>query len=392
MSPAEAFISTIPDRLLLGSGPSPVPDRVLAALAQPTIGHLDPAFGALMEEMMERLRLTMVTDNRATLAISGTGSAGMEAMVVNFVSPGERVVCGVNGLFGERMADELARNGAIVERVVGEWGRAIDVRRLIDAVDQQTAALFVVHGETSTGVCQPLDGLAEACRANDALLLVDCVTSLGGHPLEVDAAGIDVAFSGSQKTINCPPGLAPFTVGPRAAARLFEREDRCRSWYFDLRAILAYWREDAEGASPRVYHHTAPINMLYALNEALGLLLEQGLEQRWARHERAHEALRGALEVLGLKRLAPPGEALWSLLAVTVPAGVDEAAIRRGLLFDHGIEISGGLGPLAGKVWRIGVMGIGAMPEPQARLVSALATLLEVDGTEALARLDEGWN
>jgi alanine-glyoxylate transaminase / serine-glyoxylate transaminase / serine-pyruvate transaminase len=252
MSPAESFVSTIPDRLLLGSGPSPVPDRVLAALAQPTIGHLDPAFGALMEEMMERLRLTMVTDNPATLAISGTGSSGMEAMVVNFVSPGDRVVCGVNGLFGERMADELARNGAIVERVDGEWGRAIDVRRLIDAIDPQTAALFVVHGETSTGVCQPLDGLAEACRANDALLLVDCVTSLGGHPLEIDAAGIDVAFSGSQKTINCPPGLAPFTVSPRAAARLFEREDRCRSWYFDLRAILAYWREDAEGAPPRV--------------------------------------------------------------------------------------------------------------------------------------------
>jgi alanine-glyoxylate transaminase / serine-glyoxylate transaminase / serine-pyruvate transaminase len=392
MTSARSLVSTIPSRLLLGSGPSPVPERVLAALAQPTIGHLDPAFGVLMEEMMERLRRTMLTDNRATLAISGTGSAGMEAMVVNFVSPGERVVCGVNGLFGERMADELTRNGAVVERIDGEWGRAIDVERLIDAVDQQTAALFVVHGETSTGVYQPLDGLAEVCRAHDALLFVDCVTSLGGHRLEVDAQGVDVAFSGSQKTINCPPGLAPFTVSPRAAARLFEREERCRSWYFDLRAILDYWREDTAGAPPRVYHHTAPINMIYALNEALAILLEEGLEQRWVRHERAHEALRGALEQFGLQRLAPPGEALWSLLAVTVPEDVDEAAVRRALLLEHGIEISGGLGPLAGRVWRIGVMGAGAMPEPQERLVGALATLLGVDGTDALARLDEGWN
>lgn len=340
---------------------------------------------------MERLRRTMLTENRATLAISGTGSSGMEAMVVNFVAPGDRVVCGVNGLFGERMADELGRNGAIVERVDGEWGRAIDQQRLMDAVDEQTVALFVVHGETSTGVCQPLDGLADVCRANDALLLVDCVTSLGGHRIEIDAAGVDVAFSGSQKTLNCPPGLAPFTVGPRAAERLFERDDRCRSWYFDLRAILAYWREDAVGAPPRAYHHTAPINMLYALNEALELCLEEGIEQRWVRHERAHEALRGALELLGLQRLAPPGEALWSLLAVTVPDGVDEAAVRRALLLDHGIEISGGLGPLAGRVWRIGVMGVGAMPEPQERLVTALSTLLAVDRTDALAGLDDGW-
>jgi alanine-glyoxylate transaminase / serine-glyoxylate transaminase / serine-pyruvate transaminase len=392
MTSARSLVSTIPDRLLLGSGPSPVPDRVLAALAQPTIGHLDPAFGVLMEEMADRLRRTMVTANRATLAISGTGSAGMEAMVVNFITPGERVVCGVNGLFGERMADELTRNGAIVERIEGEWGRALEVERLIDAVDERTAALFVVHGETSTGVCQPLDGLAEACHGHDALLFVDCVTSLGGQQIEIDAAGVDVAFSGSQKTLNCPPGLAPFTVSPRASTRLFEREDRCRSWYFDLRSILDYWRDETAGAPPRVYHHTAPINMIYALNESLAILLEEGLEQRWARHERAHEALRGALELLGLRRLAPSGEALWSLLAVTVPEGVDEAAVRRGLLLEHGIEISGGLGPLAGRIWRIGVMGVGAMPEPQERLVGALATLLGVDGTDALARLEEGWN
>ncbi len=382
---------SVPDRLLLGSGPSPVPERVLRALAQPTIGHLDPAFGALMEETMERLRRTMLTENKATLAVSGTGSAGMEAMVVNFVAPGEHVVCGVAGLFGERMADELTRNGAIVERVDGEWGRAIEVERLIAALDERTAALFVVHGETSTGVCQPLDGLADACRAANALLLVDCVTSLSGQRLAIDDAGVDVAFSGTQKCLNCPPGLAPFTVSSRAAERLFARSEPCRSWYFDLRAILAYWREDAEGAPPRVYHHTAPINMVYALWEALGLVLDEGLEARWARHERAHEALRSALEVLGLRRLAPDGEALWPLLAVTLPDGVDEAAVRRRLLFDFGIEISGGLGPLAGRTWRIGVMGVGAALEPQRLLVEALAELLHGDVREALARLEAGW-
>jgi len=341
---------------------------------------------------MGRLRRVMVTENRATLAISGTGSAGMETMVVNFVAPGDRVVCGVNGLFGERMADALTRQGATVERVEGEWGRAIATERLTAALDDRTAALFVVHGETSTGVCQPLDGLADACRERDALFLVDCVTSLGGQPLELDAAGVDVAFSGSQKCLNCPPGLAPFTLGERARDRLLSRREPCRSWYFDLRAILAYWREDAPGAPPRAYHHTAPINMIYALHESLGIVLDEGLPERWERHRRAHEALRAALEPLGLTRLAPPGEELSSLLAVVVPPHIDEAAARRQLLLDHGIEISGGLGPLAGRVWRIGVMGIGAAHEPQQRLLGALAEIFGVDPTDSLARLDDAWS
>jgi alanine-glyoxylate transaminase/serine-glyoxylate transaminase/serine-pyruvate transaminase len=382
----------LPVRLLLGSGPSPVPERVLRALAQPTIGHLDPAFGALMEDMMGRLRRVMVTDNRATLAVSGTGSAGMETMVVNFVAPGDRVVCGVNGLFGERMADALTRQGATVERVEAEWGRAIETERLTAALDDRTAALFVVHGETSTGVCQPLDGLADACRERDALLLIDCVTSLAGQPLELDAAGVDVAFSGTQKCLNCPPGLAPFTISERAQERLLARREKCRSWYFDLRAILAYWREDTAGAPPRAYHHTAPINMIYALHEALGIVLEEGLPERWERHRRAHEALRAALQPLGLERLAPPGEELSSLLAVTVPADIDEAAARRQLLLDHDIEISGGLGPLAGRVWRIGVMGIGAKQEPQQRLVTALAEIFNTDPTESLGLLADAWS
>lgn len=377
----------IPDRLLLGSGPSPVPERVLAALARPTLGHLDPAFGAIMEEMMGRLRAVMVTENRATLAMSGTGSAGMQTMVDNFVAPGDRVVCGVCGLFGVRMADALTRRGAEVVRVEGEWGRALELERLVAALDGGAAALFVVHGETSTGVAQPLDGLAEACRAHDALLLVDCVTSLAGHPLELDAAGIDVAFSGTQKCINCPPGLAPFTIGERAAARL----QPSPSWYFDLHAILAYWREDEAGAPPRAYHHTAPINMVYGLTEALAMVLEEGLPARWERHRRAHEALRTALGTLGFTRLASAEDALSSLLAVSVPEGVDEAAARRRLLLEHGVEVSGALGPLAGKVWRIGVMGIGAAPEPQRQLVNGVAEVLGVDVTDALAALDEGW-
>ncbi|HEY5195725.1 MAG TPA: alanine--glyoxylate aminotransferase family protein [Solirubrobacteraceae bacterium] len=380
---------TATERLLLGSGPSPVPARVLAALARPTIGHLDPVFGELMEQMKGRLRAVMDTENHATLAISGTGSAGMEAMVVNFVAPGDRVVCGVNGLFGMRMADALTRQGAVVDRVEAEWGRAIEVPRLVEALSGGASALFVVHGETSTGVCQPLDGLGAACSEHDALLLVDCVTSLAGQELHVDASGIDVAFGGSQKCINCPPGLAPFTVSARAAERL--DKGRCRSWYFDLDAILGYWREDAPGAPPRSYHHTAPINMLYAFDEALGIVLEEGLPERWARHARAHEALRGALALLGLERLAPAEEALNPLLAVRVPDGVDEAAARRELLLGHGIEISGGLGPLAGKLWRIGVMGIGAELEPQRRLVGALAEILGVDPVDPLDALEEGW-
>ncbi|HEX4109666.1 MAG TPA: alanine--glyoxylate aminotransferase family protein [Solirubrobacteraceae bacterium] len=362
-------MSALPERLLLGAGPSPVPERVLAALARPTIGHLDPAFVALMDETSERLRTVMGTANRATLPLSCTGSGGMDALVANLIDPGDRVVCGVHGLFGERMADALARQGAEVVRVEAPWGRAIPVEQLIEALAPGTAALSVVHGETSTGVCQPLDGLAEACRAHDALLLLDCVTSLGGQPLALDQAGVDAAFSGTQKCLNCPPGLAPFTVGERALAKLARRTAPGRSWYFDLNLLLGYW----SGGGARAYHHTAPINMVYGLHEALGLVLEEGLPARWERHARAHEALRSALAELGCERLAPDGEQLHPLLCVRPPEGIDEAAVRTALRERHGIEISPGAGKLAGQVWRIGVMGIGAEPEPQQRLVHALA-------------------
>lgn len=381
-------VASLPSRLLLGSGPSPVPPRILEALAHPTIGHLDPQFGALMDAVAANLRTVFGTANQVAMPVSGTGSAGMEAMVANLVHPGDRVVCGVHGLFGERMADELGRHGADVVRVEGEWGRALDTQALVDAVaGGDTAALFVVHAETSTGVAQPLDGLAEACREAGALFLLDCVTSLGGHPLALDDAGVDAAFSGTQKCLNAPPGLAPFTASDRA----LERVRDVPSWYFDLSLVLAYWKDpDAKGA--RAYHHTAPINLVYALSEALEIVLEEGLEARWERHARAHEALRRALAELGLERLAPAGEQLHSLLAVRVPEGVDEASVRVPLLTEDGIEVSGGLGPFAGKLWRVGVMGEGARREPQERLVRALAPRLGHRPDAALAALEDGWN
>lgn len=379
---------SVPDRLLLGSGPSPVPRRVLDALALPTIGHLDPAFGALMDEVAAGLRATFRTTNPVAIPVSGTGSAGMEAMVANLVRPGDRVICGVHGLFGERMADELGRHGAEVVRVEAEWGRAIPTEALLAAAQEPFAALFVVHAETSTGVAQPLDGLADACRAHDALFLLDCVTSLAGHPLDIDAAGVDAAFSGTQKCLNAPPGLAPMTVGDRAAARV--EDGHVPSWYFDLSLVLGYWK--APGSGARSYHHTAPINSVYALAEALAIVQEEGLEARWERHRIAHHALRDALAVLGLERLAPDGEQLHSLLAVRLPDGVEDAAVRVPLLVEDGIEISGGLGPLAGKAWRIGVMGEGARPEPQERLVRALGARLGGDVGGAVDALHAGWS
>lgn len=382
----------IPTRLLLGSGPSPVPARVLEALSQPTIGHMDPAFAAIMSETIELLREAFQTENTATLPISGTGSAGMEALVANFVNPGDRVVCGVHGLFGARMADELARAGAEVVKVEAEWGRAIDNERLIAAAADGLDAMVVVHGETSTGVAQPLDGLADACRDKDALLLIDCVTSLGGHPLRLDEAGVDAAFSGTQKCLNCPPGLAPFTAGERAIAKLQARQKPGRSWYFDLSLVLGYWNPDQGGGTARAYHHTAPINLIYALREALRIaVVDEWLPTSWERHRKAHHALKDALSVLGCERLAPDGEQLHPLLAVSPPEDIDEAAVRSALLLDHGIEISGGLGPLVGKLWRIGVMGAGARREPQEQLVSALSELLGADPAEPLAALAEGW-
>jgi alanine-glyoxylate transaminase / serine-glyoxylate transaminase / serine-pyruvate transaminase len=377
-------MTTLPRRLLLGAGPSPVSQRVLDALAQPTIGHLDPAFGALMDDVARLLRETFQTDNRVAFPVSGTGSSGMQAMVDNLIAPGDRVICGVHGLFGERMADALGRRGAEVVRVEADWGRAIDTQALLDAARAPFRALFVVHGETSTGVLQPLDGLADACAAHDALLLIDCVTSLGGAPLSLADAGVDAAFSGTQKCLSAPPGLAPFTLGERATARVLDSP----SWYFDMNALLGYWLGDGG----RAYHHTAPINMVYALHEALTAVHEEGLPARWARHAQAHDALRAALAPLGLRRLAPDGEQLAPLLALRLPDGLDDAGARGALLSDHDIEVSSGAGKLAGQVWRIGVMGEGARPEPQERLVTALGAVLGADAGPSLRALHDGWS
>jgi alanine-glyoxylate transaminase / serine-glyoxylate transaminase / serine-pyruvate transaminase len=377
------MLRTLIERLLLGSGPSPVPQRVLDALAQPTLGHLDPAFVEVMEDVAQLLRATFGTENRTAFPVSATGSGGMQAMVDNLIRPDDRVICGVHGLFGERMADALGRRGAEVVRVEGEWGRALPTEQLLDAAREPFAALFVVHGETSTGVAQPLDGLADACAQHGALLLADCVTSLAGHPLDLDASGVDAAFSGSQKCLNGPPGLAPFTANDRA----LERIQGSPSWYFDLHAVLDYWQSDGG----RAYHHTAPTNMIVALREALAIVQEEGLEPRWERHATAHEALRSALAQLGFERIAPDGEQLHPLLAVRLPEGVDDAQVRGALLSEHGIEVAAAGGPFAGQAWRIGVMGEGARQPAQERLVRAVARELRVDPTVALDALGDGW-
>ena len=360
---------------------------MLDALAQPPLGHLDPLFGEVMDEVGELLRATFLAQNRTAYPVSATGSGGMQTMVDNLVRPGDRVVCGVHGMFGERMADAMTRRGAEVVRVDGEWGRAIPTEKLLEAAREPFAALFVVHGETSTGVAQPLDGLADACAEHGALLLIDCVTSLAGHPLDLDASGVDAAFSGSQKCLNCPAGLAPFTANERA----LERVQGSPSWFFDLHAVMGYWQPTHPADSARAYHHTAPTNMVVALREALRIVQEEGLEPRWARHEQAHDALNSALGLLGFERIAPEAERLYPLLAMRLPEGVDDATTRRALLVDHGIEVAAASGPFAGQAWRIGVMGDGAKPEPQERLVTAVAQLLGREAKPALDALADGW-
>jgi alanine-glyoxylate transaminase/serine-glyoxylate transaminase/serine-pyruvate transaminase len=360
----------LPDRLLMGSGPSTVPRRVLDAMAAPTIGHLDPAFLALADESNELQRRVMRTSNAATFPVSGTGSAGMETMLANFLEPGDRIVVGVCGVFGARIADAAGRLGAEVEVVEAEPGTPVDRDALEAALAPGAAALAIVHGETSTGVAQPLEGLADLARDRDALLMVDCVTSLAGYPLAIDELGIDVAFSGTQKCLNCPPGLAPLTVGDRARARLDGRRTKVVSWCFDLQAILAYW-----SSGERVYHHTPPVNTIYALREALAIVAEEGLETRWRRHARASRALLAGLAEFGMEPLVAPEHRLNALTTVLPGDGVDEAEVRGRLLGEYGIEIAGGLGPLKGRIWRIGTMGVNAEVEPVTRLVRAIAEI-----------------
>jgi alanine-glyoxylate transaminase/serine-glyoxylate transaminase/serine-pyruvate transaminase len=366
----------LPRRLLLGPGPSPVPARVLEALARPTIGHLDPEFLALMDDVRTMLRQVFGTTNELTLAMSGTGSAGMETALVNLVEPGDRVVVAVNGVFGTRIAEIARRSGAQVQVVEVPWGRTVDREALSAALARHAPhVVCVVHAETSTGVVTPLDGLGQEVHARDGLLVVDCVTSLGGMPVDVDAHEIDLAYAGTQKCLSCPPGLAPITLSPRAVARLERRRTRVQSWYLDLSLIRAYWGGD------RAYHHTAPINMLYGLHEALSIVLEEGLPARYARHREAHARLAAALGALGLPFVSQDGYRLPMLSAIAAPVEHDEAALRSRLLVERGVEIGGGLGAFKGKAWRIGLMGAGATAEAVDELIDALRAMLSFPDT-----------
>ncbi len=360
------------ERLLLGPGPSnPYPEAV-AALTRPVLGHLDPEFIALLDDTMDRLRRVFRTKNALTLPISGTGSAGMEACFVNLLEPGETAIIGINGVFGERMADVARRCGAEVVRVEESWGRALDPQRLIDAQREHPHArlVAVVHAETSTGVENDVAPLA-AVADTDTLLVVDAVTSLGGIPVEVDGWRVDACYSGTQKCLGVPPGLAPLTFSERAVDRLRNRTHPPQSWYLDLGLIGAY-----VGGSTRRYHHTAPIVMIYSLHAGLGAVLDEGLDAGWERHRRVGARLHEALPALGFRLAAQEGHRLPQLTTAWLPEGADDAALRKGLLETYGIEVGGGLGEFAGKAWRIGLMGNSARDRSVTALVGALGELV----------------
>jgi alanine-glyoxylate transaminase / serine-glyoxylate transaminase / serine-pyruvate transaminase len=341
-----------PRRILMGPGPSDIAPRVLAAMAAPTVGHLDPYFLQIMDETQRMLRQVFRTRNELTLAVSGTGSAGMETCVVNLIERGERMLVCQNGVFGMRMADVAARAGAEVTLIQREFGQVFPPEEVAEAVQRVAPKVVgLVHAETSTGARQPLEDISRIVHDAGALLLVDCVTSLGGAPVEVDAWELDAVYSGTQKCLSCPPGLAPVTFSPRAIAAIEQRKSKIASWYLDMTMVRSYWGEE------RAYHHTAPINMNYALHEALRIVLEEGLDARFARHARNHRALRAGLRALGIEYAVAEEHQLPMLHAVRIPAGMDDLAVRKQLLAQFGIEIGGGLGPMKGRTWRIGLMG-----------------------------------
>jgi len=361
-----------PRRTLLGPGPSDVAPSVLLAMAQPTLGHLDPAFLLVMDELAAMLRLLFGTKNECTLPMSGTGSAGMETVFVNLLQPGDRALIGVNGVFGTRMAEVARRCGAEVVEVNADWGRAFtpdDFTRA--AAGQKFDLMALVHAETSTGVLQSMAGMRDVADACGAMLAIDCVTSIGGISLQVDQWGIDAAYAGSQKCLSCPPGLAPVTFSPRAVDAIRARKTPVQSWYLDLNLILSYW------GGERAYHHTAPINMLYALHEASRLALEEGLPEREKRHYQNGRALVAGLENLGLHHRVPESERLPQLTAIAIPDGIDDATARSFLLNEFGIEIGGGLGPMKGNTWRIGLMGAASTPANVALCLAGISKLLE---------------
>jgi alanine-glyoxylate transaminase/serine-glyoxylate transaminase/serine-pyruvate transaminase len=363
----------MPPRLLLGPGPSNVHPRVRQALAMNEVGHLDPTFLEVMNQTQELLRYVWQTDNQLTIPVSGTGSAAMEATLANCVEPGDVVLIGVNGYFGERLCDMASRYGADVRRLEKPWGEVFSLEEIGEGIaTHHPAILGLVHAETSTGALQPMDGIGKLCREYDCLLLLDTVTSLGGVPVFLDRWHVDVAYSGAQKCISCPPGASPLTLGERAQKKLDSRSTKVANWYLDMSMVGKYWGKE------RTYHHTAPINMMYGFREALRLIAEEGLEPRWERHRATAELLWDGLEDLGIGCHVSKEFRLPSLTTALVPDGVDSKAVSAYVRDMYNIEIAAGLGELAGKVWRIGLMGYNSRTENVILLLAAMKQALEV--------------
>jgi alanine-glyoxylate transaminase/serine-glyoxylate transaminase/serine-pyruvate transaminase len=360
-----------PPRVLMGPGPSDVAPSVLKAMSQPLVGHLDPVFVKMMEEIKTMLRLVFQTKNDMTFPVSGTGSAGMEFCFVNLLEPGDEVIVGVNGAFGNRMVDVAERCGARVTKVESAWGRIIEPQQIREALQKvpRPKVIAIVHAETSTGALTPVEEISRLAHDANALFLLDTVTSLGGCPVKIDDWQVDAVYSGTQKCLSCPPGLSPVSLSPRAMEIATSRKKKVQSWYLDVNLLASYWGQE------RVYHHTAPITMNYALHEALRLVLQEGLENRFRRHQENHLALKQGLRELGLGLASQEGHQLWQLNAVEVPRGADEAALRKRLLAEHNIEVGAGLGALKGKIIRVGLMGETSKRENVARFLAALRTV-----------------
>lgn len=365
-------------RILLGPGPSNVHPRVMKAMMSPVVGHLDPDFVKIMEDLKSLQRAVFRTQNEITFPASGTGSSGMEMILANLIEDGDEVVVAEKGAFGSRLADCAERQGARVHRVTSEWGRIIEPEAIKKALAaaKKPKLVAIVHAETSTGVHQPIEEISTLTHQHGALLMVDAVTSLACVPLEVDKWNIDACFSCTQKGLSAPPGLAPVTFSAHAMDAIRKRKTKCRSWYLDVAMIGNYW------GSERVYHHTAPITMIYALYEALRIVLEEGLEARWERHRVNASALHAGLQAMGLQLVAQEGHRLPQLTTVAIPAGIDEARVRTELLRQFNIEVAAGLGPFKGKVWRIGLMGEGSRRENVTLLLGALEQILTASGLE----------
>ncbi len=377
-----------PQRTLMGPGPSDVNPRILEAMARPTIGHLDPLFVQMMDEMKGLLQYAFQTKNELTIPVSAPGSAGMETCFVNLVEAGDTVIVCQNGVFGGRMKENVERCGATAIMVEDDWGRACDPAKLeaaLKAYPEATTVAFV-HAETSTGATTDVKAMCDLAHAHGCLAIVDAVTSLGGTELRVDEWGIDAIYSGTQKCLSCTPGLSPVSFSQASVERIQNRKTKVQSWFLDLNLVMGYWGQGAK----RAYHHTAPINALYALHESLVLLQDEGLENAWARHAKHHNALKAGLEALGLTFVVPEADRLPQLNAVTIPEGVDDAQVRGMLLNDYNLEIGAGLGVMAGKVWRIGLMGYACRKDNVLKCVSALGEVLgrvgvNVDGKKAMA-------